>query len=182
MTVVEFPVKPQNAPPLLWVWLSLMGVALGLPTLQAQEPITASTQHVAISTGNYQKLENAVTQADAIFIGEVSDPGSEALLPKEAMNEGHLYRGVEINLERNLLGLVSGKLTVSVYVSGVGPARFLATKMPSIFFLQTHYQNWPCYPFNQLGKDDARAIVIKVIPATDDQLAEVAKLISALTH
>jgi hypothetical protein len=175
-------VKTQNAPSLRWVWLWLTSLSLGLPTLQAQDQITASTQHVPISTGNYQKLENAVKQADAIFIGEVTDPGSEAVLPKEATNEGRLYRGIEIKLTRNLLGLVSGESTVSVYVSGVGPARFLPAKTPGIFFLQTHYQSWPSYPFSQLGKDDARAIVIKVMPATDARLAEVTKLIAALNH
>jgi hypothetical protein len=155
----------------------LVVAVFAAPFAQAQDEVKASTQYVPLDTGVYQKLETAVAKADAIFIGEVTDQGSEALLQPGAPTDGLLYRGVGIKVHRSLLGMTSDEVTAAVYIVSLGPKRFLTTDKPCIFFLQTHRQSWPCYPFSQLGGDDAGSIVIKLIPATDENVAEVKKLI-----
>ena len=157
----------------------LIGLGCAGTLSRGEDGIVASTQHVPLTTGTYQTLEAAVVKSDAIFVGKVTDQGAEAPLPQDAPFYGPLYRGVGVRVLHSLLGLTSDDVLVSVYVASATHNGLPRMQRPQIIFLQTHRQSWPLYPFNQLGKDDASSIAIKVIPATEANIAEVKRLIAA---
>jgi len=138
----------------------------------------AQADDAAILVGGSLKPEEAVSKSDAVFVGEVTDTGIKVMPPPDCPYEGPLYRGIKIKVLQFLRGSVRDHVSVALFVPTMKLVTLHMVGNSYIFFVQTKSQKALDYPYNCLEKADTTDIAIKLLPATDENIATVKKLIS----
>jgi hypothetical protein len=140
------------------MWSFLACVALGLQLSKAQNELVLS--------GSSLKSEDIATKVDAIFVGEITAIGFGNTKEKGESS----YRGVQVKVLQVLRGAVDTSITVTLYVVGRMDFHEDPPKVGSsyIFFAKKA---------GAFEKDPY--IVLKLLPATDANIAKVKALIAA---
>ena len=131
-------------------------------------------------TGSYLKVETAISKSDAVFIGEVIVQGFEVPQPTDASYAGPLLKGIKFKISKMIRGSIGDGISLSMFVMTTRHEELNVVRQPYIFFVQTKGEKALDYPYNCLEKADTDTIVIKLLRATDDNIAIVKKLIAQL--
>jgi len=123
--------------------------------------------------GSRLTVGNAIKQADAAFVGTLTSPGSEVILPPDAPYAGPLLRRVGVEVSKILFGSIDKKVQLSMFVVTVAHEEMPKVGTSYIFFVQTKHESDNSYPYNCLEKADTSLIAIKLMSAADGNVAAV---------
>jgi hypothetical protein len=144
--------KTQNAFSMLTLWM-LLNLVLGLQPVKAQnEPLLS---------GSTLKSEDIAVKVDAVFVGEITDPGLTVPTSPGMAS----YNGVQVKVLQVLRGSIDAQ-TITVKLDIFAANREEPPKVGTqyIFFVK---------------KDGDRFTALKLLPATDDHITKVKALIAA---
>ena len=146
------------------VWILFLFGVLCSPALRSQ--IVPETQSESRFTGSNLKSEDVLLKVSAIFIGKITQIG----FANTKMEGVLIYRNVQINVLRILRGSLDAKSTFRLDVVPLTGFREISPVAGNsyIFFVKRNYEGEPD-PF----------IVVKLLPATDNNIARVKALIAA---
>ena len=148
---------------MLWIILSLV---LGIQISKAQNSPAEAVQNEPILSGSSLKSEDTVIKSDAIFIGQITQMGFQSL---KAAGRSSYYGNI-VKILQVLRGTVDAQIKITLYVYYVSdtPENPPKTGNSYIFFVKK----------NAPGQPDPYA-ALKLLPATDDNIAKVKALIAA---
>src|ERR1700677_3051284 len=149
-------------------------------------------------SGSAIKLEDAAAKAVDIFEGEITEPGSKVLLPPTMPYCGDLFRDLKITVLQvysqkklrllplqqldPLRGPIGDQTTVALFVATISSETRPKVGNSYIFF--TTRNQWDTttptiteWPYNCLESGGGFYIALKLLPATDDNIAMVKKLV-----
>ena len=139
---------------------------LGVQISKAQNTPTGSGQNEPVISGSTLKSDDIVSKADAIFVGKITAIGFGNL---KAKGES-VYRGVQVKVLKVLRGTIESSITVTLHVIAVMDFHEDPPEAgsPYIFFVKKA---------GALEKDPY--VVLKLLPATDDNIAKIKQLVAA---
>ena len=120
-----------------------------------------------VLSGSTFKSEDVLAKADVVFVGTITEAGSEVLLPPTAPYAGPLYGGVKVNVLQVLRGSIGAQVSVSLFTSFVHHEKLHTVGSSYIFFVKK----------NAPGQPDPYT-ALKLLPATGDNIAKVKALIA----
>jgi len=157
--------KTNNVPPLSIPWILLL--ILGIQPLNAQNsPATGPSESIKLS-GSAIKAEDIVLSCDAVCVGEIEDMG----LPTNSSTTGLVvYSGIEVKVLQILRGSVEYQIKITLNT----------LKSPSLQEMPPKFGGSYIFFVNRNNPEaDDPFIALKLLPATDDNIAMVKKLIAA---
>lgn len=149
---------------MLWIVLSLV---FTIQISRAQNTPAGAGQNEPMLTGSTLRSDDVATKADAVFVGQITHLGFSNL---KALGEA-VYRGVQVNILQVLRGSLDPQSTFTLRV--MVPSTRSHENPPTvgisyIFFVKR----------DDPSKHDAYT-VLKLLPATDANIAKVKALIAA---
>jgi hypothetical protein len=166
-----FPVAPKYMktktrfqPLILLISFSLI---LGFQISKAQNALSETRENISIKlSGSDLKSEDIVLKANAVFVGEITELGH----PNTKAPGQNVYHGVQIKVLQVLRGSVDAQVTVTLYIHFAPNSSENPPKVGNTYIFFAHKNTevgWN--PFT----------VLKLLPATDDNIAKVKALIAA---
>ena len=148
--------------------------------------------------GSAVNIEDAVSKGPDVFVGAITEAGSEILVPPKMPYQGNMYRGIKVTILRvysdhqlrtlpnqqldPLLGPIGDQTSVGLFVDTNldetqpkvgGSYIFIAPRNQAGYWELTN----SALPYNHLGKDDCNYVALKLLPVTDNNITIVKKLI-----
>jgi hypothetical protein len=117
--------------------------------------------------GSTNDLPWATSKSDIIFVGTITNSGTKTQLPTTIMYAGTAYGGIKVKVLSVLRGSVGSRASVCLIVDTTVHEERPAVGGAYIFFVVPNEDQTPD-PFYAL----------KLLPATDDNIARARKLIS----
>jgi len=149
----------------LWTALSL---ACGSAALNAQSAPGAIPQTGPVRfSGSAVKTESIVASCDAIVVGEVTEPGTSQDQPESPWT---VYSGIGVKISQILRGSVDHQIDVTLSTM----------RSQSFQEIPPTFEDSYIFFINKTDTGSDPYQVIKVLPATDENIAVVKKLIAAL--
>ena len=154
--------KTRNAPQLYLVWMFFSLVFGFFQNAPATSPSDSEL------SGRDIKIENAVSKSDSIFVGKISKMRLGSITATDRV----AYGGVQIRVLQFLRGSIDSQSLVTIYITASHVVHEAPPEvgMPYIFFVTK----------NTHGTSDPYT-VLKLLPATDDNIAKVKQLIATAT-
>ena len=118
-------------------------------------------------TGSATKTAEAVSKADVIFVGKITDEGKETRLPTTVMYVGTAYQRFRIKVLQGVLGSVGSQTSVTLIVDSKAGEATPAVGSSYIFFAWGNRETHD--PF----------YASKLLPYSPDTIAKVKKMIEA---
>lgn len=158
--------KTRTALPVTMLWI-MLSLVFTIQISRAQNTPAGAEQNEPALSGSTLRSEDVATKADAVFVGQITHLGFSNL---KALGEA-VYRGLQVKVLQVLRGSVDPQSTFTLRVM-----------VPSI----SSHENPPAvgstYIFfvkkDDPSKHDAYT-VLKLLPATDDNIAKVKAVIAA---
>ena len=156
--------KTNNVPPLSIPWILLL--ILGIEPLNAQNPPATGPNESIKLSGSAIKAEDIVLSCDAVCVGEIEDMG----LPTNSSTTGLVvYSGIEVKVLQILRGAVEHQIKFTLNT----------LKSPSIQEMPPNFGSSYIFFVNRNSPEaDDPFTALKLLPATDDNIATIKKLIA----
>lgn len=160
--------KSVLLPSILWTLLLI----LGIQTSKAQNiPAEAGQNESVRLIGSNIKTKDIISKMDAIFVGKITKRGEKVILPPIAQDRGNLYGGIKVAVAQVLRGSVDTQISVTLFLNALYYEKLPWIGTSYIFFVT---KDAKVDPFNP-----DPFTVLKLLPATDANIAKVKKLIVA---
>jgi len=151
----------------LSLFLAIFSFVSGVETSIAQDASDGTSQtEPAKLTGSVVKVEDIALTCDAIFVGEITDTG----LPSDPSQDGWTaYTGIGVSVSEALRGSVDSQVNVTLHtLSNANVQESPPAYQHTYIFLVNKTSDATQDPY----------IVVKLLPATDDNIATVKKLLA----
>ena len=148
--------------PHLVIFMAMIGLVCGSPALKAQDTPVSSDQKL---TGSVVKVEDIISTCDAVFLGEITDIG----VPSDPADDGWtVTSGIGVSVSENLRGSVESQIKVTLRTLSSSSTQESTPKFEGsyIFFVN-----------KTADASEDPYMVVKLLPATDTNIAMVKQLI-----